>query len=243
MSSAELAELLARLPLWYFVFLFSVTLHEAAHAWVARLGGDDTAYVGGQVSLNPAPHIQRSPFGMVAIPILTFFLQGGQWMIGWASAPYDPEWANRHPWRSVVMALAGPASGWLLVFVSGIALWIGLYFGFFSLTFGVSFVEDVISGTGPFTNAVGRLLMLMFYLNLILGVFNLLPVPPLDGSEVWYLFVPSYAKRRELRALAQQWWILGLLVAWRIFPKVFYWVANLALRFLVSAETLRDVPT
>jgi len=231
-------ELLARLPLWYFVFLFSITLHEAAHAWVARLGGDDTAYAGGQVSLNPAPHIQRSPIGMIVIPIVSFFLQDGRWMIGWASAPYDPEWANRHPWRSAVMSLAGPAAGWLLVFVSGILLWTGLYLGFFSLAFGGSF-GDLIEGTGPFTSAVGQLLIVTFYLNLVLGVFNLLPVPPLDGSEVLYLFMPSYAKRREFRALAQQWWILGLLVAWRIFPEVFWRVAHLAGLFLQSAEMLR----
>ena len=228
------AELLARLPLWYFVFLFSITLHEAAHAWAARLGGDDTAYAGGQVSLNPVPHIRRSPFGMAVIPLLSYFLVDGRWMIGFASAPYDPEWANRHPWRSVVMALAGPASGWLLVLVSGIGLWIGLYTGAFSLVYGVPFGE-AIQGSGPLANAVGRLLMVMFYLNLVLGVFNLLPVPPLDGSEVLYLFVPSYANRRHYRALAQQWWILGLLVAWRIFPMVFIKVVIVAQRFLESA--------
>ena len=90
---------------WYVAFLFSTTCHEAAHALVAKIGGDDTAAQGGQVSLNPIPHIRRSPFGMVVIPIVSFALGG--WMIGWANAPYDPNWQRQYPRRSAWMALAG----------------------------------------------------------------------------------------------------------------------------------------
>src|ERR1700756_1347855 len=89
----------------YIVFLFSTTCHEASHALAAKIGGDSTAAMGGQLSLNPIPHIRRSFFGMVIFPILSFFLLGGG-MIGWASAPYDPLWERRHPRRS---ALVGPA--------------------------------------------------------------------------------------------------------------------------------------
>src|SRR5260370_7999852 len=79
----------------YVVFLFSTTCHEAAHAFVAKMGGDTTAALGGQVSLNPIPHIRRSPFGMVVIPIVSFLFSGG--MIGWARAPYDPPSDPPHP--------------------------------------------------------------------------------------------------------------------------------------------------
>ena len=85
---------------WYFVFLYSTVCHEAAHAWAAMKLGDDTAYRGGQVTLDPVPHIRREPVGMVIFPIITFFLnaaQGVTWMMGWASAPYDPEWASQNP--------------------------------------------------------------------------------------------------------------------------------------------------
>ena len=75
---------------YYIVFLFSTTLHEAAHAWAAKLGGDLTAYHGGQVSLDPTPHIRREPFGMVVLPILSTLVSG--WPFGFASAPYDPQW-------------------------------------------------------------------------------------------------------------------------------------------------------
>src|SRR5512139_3082516 len=91
---------------FYVVFLFSTTLHEAAHAWAALRGGDPTAYQGGQVSLDPMPHIRREPFGMVVLPLLTALATG--WPFGYASAPYNPNWAVRHPDRAAWMALAGP---------------------------------------------------------------------------------------------------------------------------------------
>ena len=74
--------------IWYVVFLFSTTCHEASHSLAAKWGGDLTAFRGGQVTLNPLPHMKREPFGMLVVPLLSFLL--GDWMIGWASAPYDP---------------------------------------------------------------------------------------------------------------------------------------------------------
>ena len=97
-------------------FLFSTTCHEAAHALVAKLGGDETAAQGGQVSLNPIPHIMREPFGMVLIPLLSYFINHS--MIGWASAPFDPLWERRHPRRAGWMALAGPAANFSLMLLA-----------------------------------------------------------------------------------------------------------------------------
>ena len=107
--------------IWYVAFLFSTTCHEAAHALVAKLGGDETAALGGQVSLNPVPHMRREPWGMIVIPIFSYISMGA--MFGWASAPYDPLWERRHPRRSGWMALAGPAANFTLMFiaVAGIA--------------------------------------------------------------------------------------------------------------------------
>src|SRR5437588_10524250 len=82
--------------IYYVAFLFSTTCHEAAHALVAKLGGDKTAALGGQVTLNPVPHIQREPWGMVVFPILSFFVcKPG--MIGGASPPFAPAWKRRTP--------------------------------------------------------------------------------------------------------------------------------------------------
>jgi hypothetical protein len=112
--------------IWYLAFLFSTTCHEAAHALVAKWGGDSTAFEGGQVTLNPIPHLLRSPFGMVVMPILSYLFGG--WMIGWASAPYDPSWQRRHPHRSAWMALAGPAANFTLMLLSALAIrWVISY--------------------------------------------------------------------------------------------------------------------
>src|SRR6266540_7395228 len=100
--------------MWYVVFLLSITVHEAAHAFTAMKLGDNTAYHGGQVSLDPVPHMRREPVGMVVVPIISFLMSGG-WMMGWASTPYDPLWAERYPRRSAWMSLAGPVSNLMLV--------------------------------------------------------------------------------------------------------------------------------
>ncbi len=92
------SELAALAPIWYVVFLLSITCHEAAHAWAAELGGDPTAALAGQVSLNPIPHVRREPFGTILVPMLSLIFAG--WMIGWASAPFNPYWQQRHPGAS-----------------------------------------------------------------------------------------------------------------------------------------------
>ena len=112
--------LFANGAVWYIVFLFSLTCHEAAHALVAKWGGDPTAFRGGQVTLNPIPHMRREIFGTVIMPILSYVLGG--WMIGWASAPYDPAWRDRHPLRAAWMALAGPVANLTLVLIAALAV-------------------------------------------------------------------------------------------------------------------------
>ncbi|HEY5596590.1 MAG TPA: hypothetical protein VIL47_04935, partial [Candidatus Bipolaricaulota bacterium] len=84
-----------------------------------------------QVSLDPLPHIRREPMGMIGVPLLTFFLNDGQWMMGWASAPYNRLWALDFPKRASVMALAGPLANLIFVLLSGAALKIGLISGTF----------------------------------------------------------------------------------------------------------------
>ncbi len=73
---------------WYIALVVTMVFHEAAHAWVALLGGDRTAYEAGQVTLNPVPHVQREPFGMIVLPIISFSFWG--FPLGFAHAPYNP---------------------------------------------------------------------------------------------------------------------------------------------------------
>jgi Zn-dependent protease len=188
----------------YVVFLFSTTCHEAAHALVAKLGGDNTAALGGQVSLNPIPHIRRSPYGMVIFPLLSFFLLGGS-MIGFASAPYDPDWERRHPHRSAWMALAGPATNFLLMLLAVVALRVGISLHLFEQQ-----------------GFVGISLYVLFSLNLLLGIFNLLPAPPLDGSTAIMLFMSENQALRYLNFIRGGNFALpGLLVSLILFRYIF----------------------
>ena len=206
---------------WLVSFLFSTTLHEAGHALAALRLGDETAYEGGQVSLNPLPHIQREPIGMLVIPVLSFVMTGYSWMIGWASAPYDPRWAWRYPKRAGLMALAGPSANLLLALGSGALLRAGLVSGWFEVP--RSFSRSALAvADGGFAAGAATLLSVLFSLNLILLVFNLLPLPPMDGSSVVQIFLPEAASRR-LQTLFRQPMLgyLGLFVAWQLFPRLF----------------------
>ncbi len=182
-------EHLALFPVWYAVFLLSLTCHEAAHAWAARRGGDDTAYLAGQVTLNPLPHVLREPFGTVVVPLLSYLQMGG--MMGWASAPYDPRWEDLHPRRAAVMALAGPAANAVLAAAAFAALRAGLGAGAFAIP-GDPTADRLVEAApqaAAVMNGVGRMLSIALYLNVLLAVFNLIPFPPMDGASVVAGFV------------------------------------------------------
>jgi len=215
--------------IWYVAFLFSTTLHEAAHSWAALRMGDPTAYHGGQVSLNPIPHIRRSPFGMVIMPILAFALFG--WMLGWASAPYDPAWADRHPKRSGLMALAGPAANLLLVLVSGVAIRVCVGLNWLSPSVGMP-----LNGTDATPHSIAlTVLSVFFLLNLILLIFNLLPLPPLDGSGAVTLILPDALAVRYRQALRHPALALaGILIAWKVFGAIFQPVMIFALNLVYA---------
>ena len=201
--------------MWFVAFLFSTTVHEAMHAWVAYRGGDPTAYHGGQVTLSPIPHIRREPIGMLVVPLLTAVTMG--WAMGWASAPYDPYWAARHPRRAALMAAAGPAGNFAIALIAFVVLKVGLGAGWFMAPERANFTTLVESGAGP--TGVTAMLSIFVMLNVLLGVFNLIPLPPLDGASVVGIFLPPGLrdKMRELMANGAMS-MIGLLVAWQVFP-------------------------
>ena len=202
----------------FVVFLFSTTCHEAAHALVAKLGGDETAFQGGQVTLNPVPHIQREPWGMVVIPVLMLLFTKS--IIGWASAPYDPHWERRHPHRAAWMALAGPATNYTLMLIAAVALRAGWSQGWLHRD---SFAENLIGA--------------MFSLNLLLGTFNLLPVTPLDGSTAIMLFMPETRAHLYLDWVrSNQYGILGLVLALFAFRYVYAPIEAFATELLLRSH-------
>lgn len=204
--------------LWFAAFLFSTTVHEALHALAALRGGDRTAYLGGQVSFSPLPHIRREPIGMLVVPLLTAFTYG--WAVGWASTPYDPVWAARHPRRAAAMAAAGPAGNLLIAFLAFTAVKGGLAVGLFAPPAHASFghLVDATTGGGVLAG-LGDLLTVLLVLNTLLFVFNMLLFPPLDGASAIGGVLPEQAAH-VLRGFAANpiLSLLGILVAWQVFP-------------------------
>lgn len=186
------------------------------------------------MTLNPLPHVRRAPVGTILVPVISFALMG--WMIGWASAPYDPTWAQRHPKREALMALAGPAANLLLVILAGVAIRVSIATGALGPpSFGdFNFFTGLASGPAGAAAGAATLLSILFSLNLLLFVFNLLPLPPLDGSAVLpMLMSPETAARyKAFLAASPAFSLLGLVIAWRLLPPVFGPIQFFALRML-----------
>jgi len=216
---------------WYAVLLFSLTFHEAAHAWAARRGGDDTAYLGGQLTLDPRPHIRREPFGMLIFPILSYAMSGS--MLGWASTPFDPIWAQAHPRRAAAMSAAGPGANAALVLVAAFAIRAGMAAGVFHAPASIGFEHLVEASSDGIAATAALLLSVLFTLNLLLLIFNLIPFPPLDGaSAVGLLFTNQGARRVQELLRNPRLSLAGLLLAWIAMPRIFGPIHRLAVNLL-----------
>ena len=216
---------------WYVVFLASTTFHEASHAFAALKLGDDTAYRAGQVSLDPTPHIKREPLGMVVVPILFYVMAG--YIVGWASAPYDPEWARDNPRRAGIMGIAGPCSNLLLVVAAALLIHLGAAFGWFHISAQPYGAHVAIPLKEGIPHLLAMLLSITFTLNLILFCFNLLPVPPLDGSSFPLLFLSREAAEKYTGFLRHPGFaLLGVILAYRVFPAIFDPIQGTAARIL-----------
>ena len=218
--------------IWYVVFLLSLTCHEAAHALTAKWGGDPTAFHAGQVTLNPAPHMRREPFGTILVPLLSYI--GGGGMIGWASAPYDPFWQQRHPRRAAWMSLAGPAANFLLALGAAVLIHIGILLGFLRMPASVGFTRIVAADTAGAAEGLAVFLSILFSLNVLLGVFNLLPFPPLDGYSALGLFTSERGAMvlENFRRTIAPYAGIGLLLSWTFFDRIFDPVFRIALNLL-----------
>ncbi|MEY4375107.1 MAG: hypothetical protein RL760_1274 [Candidatus Eisenbacteria bacterium] len=206
---------------WLPAFLFSATVHEAAHAWAALRLGDPTAWLGGQVSLSPWPHLRRAPIGMILVPIVTAFTQG--WTLGWATTPYDRVWAEAHPRRAALMSLAGPLANLAIAATCFALLQAGLALGAFEPPLHPDMLHLVNNAMPADPLQAGDFLAtglsVLLSLNVLLFMFNLLPLPPLDGASVFTLLLPVEGARRWRAAVAEPGVaFIGLLAAWQMFP-------------------------
>jgi len=216
---------------WYLVFILSLSFHEAAHAFVAMKLGDKTTFHSGLVSLHPFAHMMREPIGMIVLPIVSYFYNG--WMIGWASTPYDPAWAERYPKREILMAMSGPLANLILVIIAAVIIRLGLAMGYFYPPESITFSNVTAAKHAGWANSIVVMISILFTLNLVLFVFNLLPIPPLDGSSLVPL-VLDRANADKYKAFVSQpsISIIGLIIAWQFFGFLFEPVHLFALNLL-----------
>jgi Zn-dependent protease len=219
--------------LWYIVFVFSTVCHEFSHALVAHHFGDRTATHHGLTTLNPIPHIRRSPLGMLIIPLLSFVGTDFGWMIGWASVPYDPYWASQYPKQAALMGLAGPAANLALVLIAGLLIHIGISAGVFYPPDSIGFTRVVEANADGLQKGLAVLVSILFTLNLLLFVFNLIPITPLDGTALaeFVLQGDVLHKYRQLMTHPAVR-VFGIFIAWKVLNVIFGPVHTFALNAL-----------
>ena len=168
---------IGRIIITFVVFLLSLTVHECAHAWAAERSGDLTGRYLGRVTLNPIPHID--PFGTILFPLIS--MTTGFWMFGWAKpVPFNPLNLRDRRTGEIVIALAGPMSNVALAI-----LFIVLYKGLFQTsTLAFQMMGDLLQ-------PIYTMIEIGISMNIVLAVFNLIPIPPLDGHHVLRNLLPD----------------------------------------------------
>ncbi|TAL49339.1 site-2 protease family protein [Patescibacteria group bacterium] len=182
------------------ILIFSVVIHEVSHGYAALLLGDRTAFYQGRLTLNPLRHLD--PVGSLLIPLLSYILGG--FIIGWAKpVPFNPYNLRNQRSGEAIVAAAGPLAN------IAVALIFGLMIRFLPFTLPQSFVD---------------IAAVIVFINILLAVFNLVPIPPLDGSKILFSFLPF---RSGARVFLERYGLilvfLFIFVLWRVvFPLVSY---------------------
>jgi len=150
------------------VLIMSVVIHEVSHGYSAYLLGDSTAKYAGRLTLNPLRHLDM--FGSVLVPVMTYLLGG--FIFGWAKpVPYNPYNLKNQKWGPAVVGISGPAANLLVALFFGLLLRFGAAYAFLPV-------------------ASMQIITLIVFINILLAIFNLVPVPPLDGSKVLFAVLP-----------------------------------------------------
>lgn len=174
------------------ILIFSIVIHEVAHGAMAYWLGDATAKYAGRLTLNPIPHID--PIGSVVLPLI-LWATGSPVFFGWAKpVPYNPYNLRDQKYGPALVSIAGPGSNLLLALMFGIL--IRILIAFAPMSFEIS-------------NFIG-LLSYIVLINIFLAIFNLVPIPPLDGSKILYALLPDSAYK--VKMFLEQWGMFFLLI-------------------------------
>jgi Zn-dependent protease len=188
------------------VLIFSIIIHEVSHGAMANYLGDPTARLQGRLSLNPLKHLD--PIGSFAVPLFLWFATSGSFVFGWAKpVPFNPHNLRDQKYGEAKVAFAGPAANFIMALTAGLIL---------------RFL--------PINNAtymaLGGFLSFVVLINLLLGIFNLIPIPPLDGSKILFTFLPY--KAWKFRRFLQQYGLFILVAFIFLFSQwIFPLVINL----------------
>ena len=171
------------------ILIMSVVIHEVSHGYVASYLGDQTARYQGRLTLNPLKHLD--PIGSVLVPTVAYFLGG--FIFGWAKpVPYNPYNLKPGRWSEAMVATAGPAANISLALLFGLLLRIG--------------ITSSASWAGP---AFVEIVSIIVFINILLAIFNLVPIPPLDGSKLLFAFFPD--KLHQIRGFFETYGLMLVL--------------------------------
>jgi Zn-dependent protease len=188
------------------ILVISIVVHEVAHGYSAYFLGDPTAKYAGRLTLNPIPHIDL--FGSIIVPVILSLLPGGL-VFGWAKPVPVNIYNLRHgKWGEAIVALAGPLSNLIIAGVAAL------------------FIRFAVAGTVPLAAASVSLLAAIAIVNIVLAVFNLMPVPPLDGSKLLYALLPvRFANvRGAIERHGFLYVLIFIFVIWRFVEPVIPWL-------------------
>lgn len=175
------------LVLYFLIIVPSAIIHEYAHGWMADRLGDPTARIAGRLTLNPVAHIDL--FGTILLPVLLFIGSGGSFLFAYAKpVPYNPFNLEDKRWDPVRVALAGPTSNIILAVIFGSLL-----------RFGV------------LPETVAPLAGIIVFANILLAVFNMVPIPPLDGSKLLFALLPDTPQWEQYKMNLERYGFIVLL--------------------------------
>lgn len=207
---------------FYFIIIVpSSIIHEYAHGWMANQLGDPTAKYAGRLTLNPLVHIDK--WGTIILPLFLYFVSGGSFMFAYAKpVPYNPYNLKDHKWGPATVAVAGPLANLLVA---------AIFAGFIRLLGHTALPWAMSAGLATsYLEVLGAFFSIIVYGNILLAVFNLVPIAPLDGSKILYAVLPDRTAYQVAGFMERFGFIILLIFifyAFELIQPIIFWLYRL----------------